>query len=59
MEHEHREKHVFVVINMDQSLGWMRYKDIISVTVLMVLSLRNAPEDRKTQLLRDQWVSVS
>ena len=31
---------------MDQSLGWVCYKDIISVTVLMVLSLRNAPEDK-------------
>ena len=59
MEHERRGWHVFVIINMDRSLGWMRYKDIISVTLLMVLSLRNAPEDRITQLLRDQWVSVS
>ena len=30
---------------MDQNLGWVSYKDIISVTVLMDLSLRNAPED--------------
>ena len=44
---------------MDQYLGWVCYKDIISVTILMDLSLRNAPEDSPAgTILTPEWPAL-